>query len=559
MDDKILYQENRKSHKRFRPSKPFWNDELKLEFGKITKIERDLKNCTYRRQRGVLRRTFKEQRKAFDQLYRRAERVYHKEKLDKLEQDCGTDPKSFWTDVKKLGPRNKREIPWQVENEIGEITGDRAEVLERWVKDFEALYNPTRIGCKTRAEAVHERDTQDFTYLSELNMSDPLYEPVAGLNNNFTIEEIKKALDKLKNKKATGVDNVPNEILKLPVILDTLKELLQLYFDTGIIPSSWEKAIIKPLPKSSDKDQKVPLNYRGISLLSCVGKLYTSILNNRMLMYLDSNTLLNEEQNGFRKGRSCSEHIFTLHSIVQGRLEQKKKTWATFVDFSKAFDGVSRSFLLYKLLQVGVDGKFYKAVKSIYRHTVASINLNGELSKEFETFFGVRQGDSMSPTLFAIFINDLATELKLSNLGVRIGDQPVPILMYADDIILLADDQETLQSMLDILYAWCQKWAMTVNFEKTKFIEFRGLRQNSTDVKFYFGDTEIMRCSSYKYLGVYFDEKLKFDVHDDMISKAAKKALGALQFKYRQMKNMGYKTFTRLFETERCSDLRLWF
>jgi len=145
-----------------------------------------------------------------------------------------------------------------------------------------------------------------------------------------------------------------------------------------------------------------------------------------------------------------------LHSIVQSRCKKKKRTLATFVDFSKAFDGVNRSMLLHKLLSCGIDGKFYHAIKSIYNRTVACVDLNGVMGDDFETLCGVRQGDNLSPTLFSAFINDLATRLKESGLGVQMGDHKVPILLYADDIVLLAEDQTSMQRMLDILDDWCK-------------------------------------------------------------------------------------------------------
>ncbi len=112
-------------------------------------------------------------------------------------------------------------------------------------------------------------------------------------------------LDKLKNNKSPGIDKIPNEVLKTTAVKNCLLKLFQYYFDTGIFPSCWNQAIIKPIPKSRSKDQRVPLNYRGINLLSNVYKAYSSIINRRLSTYLESNELLDDVQNGFRKDRNC--------------------------------------------------------------------------------------------------------------------------------------------------------------------------------------------------------------------------------------------------------------
>jgi hypothetical protein len=112
-----------------------------------------------------------------------------------------------------------------------------------------------------------------------------------------------------------------------------------------IIPSIWKQAIIKPIPKSSTIDPRLPLNYRGIALLSTVYKLYTSVLNNRLVSYLEGNGIYAEEQNGFRQKLSCSEHIFSLSTILRNRKSQNKSTSLAFLDAEKAFDSIDRPYL----------------------------------------------------------------------------------------------------------------------------------------------------------------------------------------------------------------------
>ena len=131
------------------------------------------------------------------------------------------------------------------------------------------------------------------------------------------------------------------------------------------MPSLWSKSVIKPIPKNKANDPRVPSNYRGISLISTICKLYTHILNNRLVNYLETNSLIDDEQNGFRKDRSCEDHIFTLTSTLRNRKNANLDTFTCFVDMQKAFDRVNRDILYTKLAKIGVTGNFLDTI--IYR------------------------------------------------------------------------------------------------------------------------------------------------------------------------------------------------
>ena len=116
-------------------------------------------------------------------------------------------------------------------------------------------------------------------------MLDPLFEGNTNLNASITRSEVEKVVSCAKNGKTTGFDKIPYGVLKFPFIIDVLQAMFNLYFDTGILPSIWRKATNTPIPKDATKDKRIPLNYRGISLLSVVSKLYSAVLNKRLLIY----------------------------------------------------------------------------------------------------------------------------------------------------------------------------------------------------------------------------------------------------------------------------------
>ena len=142
-----------------------------------------------------------------------------------------------------------------------------------------------------------------------------------------------------------------------------------------------------------------------------------------------------DEQNGFRRNRSCLEHIYALYSVINKRKQQKLSTYVCFVD-EKAFDTVQRDCLWYKLISVGIKGKILNAVQSLYTNVQCqcAVKVNDYLSPLFKVSQGVKQKGKLSPTLFSLYINDLANEIKQMNLGVDIDELQLSILLYADDV-----------------------------------------------------------------------------------------------------------------------------
>ena len=142
-------------------------------------------------------------------------------------------------------------------------------------------------------------------------------------------------------------------------------------FEKHVVPSLCLKSVVRPIPKSSDKNPYVPLNYSGISLISCIGKFYSNILDNRLISCLDENNILVDEQNLFRKSRSCVDHIFTLSSIIKDKKMKNTSVFAAFIDMSKAFNCFNRSLLLYKLLKKNINGNLYLPFSALYDETLS--------------------------------------------------------------------------------------------------------------------------------------------------------------------------------------------
>ena len=549
MDCYLKYSDASKStRKKYKNKKPYWNDHLSTLWREMNIKEKEFLKCKGSKQSRTLKRAqFIKARQTFDKNLRQAERQFNKQVILEIDEVCTNNPHEFWNYIKQLGPRKRNSnIPFQVYNTDGNFDSNIQIVLNKWKSDFEQLFN--------RPAEADDSFSHDF-YLKakqmklqrEQEMTSDEYIMNSELNENISYDEVEKVIGGLKNKKSFGFDGIPNEALKQPDVVKLLYNLFNKCFHLHIMPSIWLKAIITPIPKSSTKDPHIPMHYRGISLLSCICKAYSCIINNRIVKYFELLELFADEQNGFRKQRSCLDHIFSLSSIIRNRSSQNLSTFCCFIDMKKAFDWID--LLFYKLLLYNIDGHLYHSIKSLYSHPVSSIKLNNYLTEWFYTESGVRQGDSLSPTLFGIYINDLAAELKSLNIGISINDVNVCTLMYADDIVLIAENENDLQSLLNCVYDWCYKWRLMVNIDKTNVVHFRKVRTLRTNFEFKYGEKNLDIINQYKYLGIILDEHLTFNATAAALAGGAGRALGSVITKFSHLKNIGYETYTKMFET----------
>ncbi len=544
-----LYGYNKGSSKRFKVKKPYWNNHLKALWVDMCKKEKDFlryKGPNHIKQ--FFRKQFADSSLLFNKELRKAERCYNKKKQDEIENICTENPRQFWNYIKKLGPQFSKKIPEEVYDEFGNINTNLHEVMTKWKTEYEKLYKPE----SDNFDNDFYREILELLRNAENRMKDPLYVPNPYLNNNISTDEINHVIDRLKNRKAPGIDNIPNEVLKCRAIKNCLRKLFQYYFDTGLLPSCWNKAIIKPIPKSRSKDPRVPLNYRGINLLSCIYKAYGSVINRRLTNYLEQNSLLEDVQNGFRPDRNCIDHIYVLHSIIKNRKNNSRDTFVAYIDFFKCFDLIDRNLLFFKLTEYGIDGKMYDTLKRMYSNTQSCVNINNNLTDWFKTENGCRQGDVISPTAFSIIINDLLKELNVCGIGVKLDcNLTLSVLAFADDIVLLAESADELQRLIDIVYRWSNKWRFMINPEKSQVVHYRNAPKAQTDFIFKLcnnGPT-LEKVSSYKYLGVYLDEHLTFTKTTDILATAGGRALGAMINKYKSLDMLGYDTYTKLYDS----------
>ena len=312
---------------------------------------------------------------------------------------------------------------------------------------------------------------------------------------------------------------------------DVFCKLFNRVLDSGSIPEEWMKGLILPIYKGKGNRDSCD-NYRGITLLSCMGKLFTSILNRRLTSFLEKNKLLSENQAGFRGNHSTIDHAFVLKVLVDVFCSLKQKLFCAFIDYRKAFDSIWRKALWYKLIKEGINGKVFNVIFNMYKNIQSCVLVNRKKSDFFGSFQGVRQGENLSPVLFSLFLNDLEQFLLQNDnnyLNTQLNESDkltdyitLLVLLYADDTLLLSSTAKGLQRALDSLFEYCSKWNLQVNSTKTKVMIFN---TRTNRLKFYFGRSELENVNSMKYLGILFHKNGKFYMAKKAVFEQAQRAM----------------------------------
>ena len=277
--------------------------------------------------------------------------------------------------------------------------------------------------------------------------------------------------------------------------------MFNVIFDSGNFPSIWTEGIVIPLFK---KGHAIDANnYRGITLISCLEKIFTSVINNRLLKWSNENSIVTDAQYGFKPGYGTTDASFSLHTVISKVLSRKKKLYCCFVDYRKAFDSANRYKLLFKLARSGITGKLYGIIISMYESLKSSVKFQCQFSQFFDCNIGLMQGEAMSPFLFSMYINYFENEL-IKDLcePIYLQDISLFLLMYADDTVLLSETAGGLQKVIDTLHTYSTKWNLCVNTEKTKIVVFRTSAKLSTKEKWVYNNESIEVVDCFNYLGL---------------------------------------------------------
>ena len=328
--------------------------------------------------------------------------------------------------------------------------------------------------------------------------------------SRVTKEEIIDEIKNLKINKSPGQDEFTAKFLKISVnkIAPVLCEIFNLSIKTGKYPDPLKIAKVIPIYKKGDPS--LTSNYRPISVLSCINKIYEKILFKRLYNFLEKYNILYEFQFGFRQGHSTEHALIEIVDKIKQAMDNNEITCGLFLDLSKAFDTVNHEILLYKLEHYGIRGPAYKLLKNYLTNRKQFVKLGKHKSELRDITCGVPQGSVLGPLLFILYVNDLSKACPTGNTRIFADDTNVFFKCKDTNEITRIGSQIMTQ-----LYQWFKSNKLTLNAEKSNFIIFRSKQNRIKNIpdQLSFDNLTINRSNYVQYLGVILDEHLTWNEH----------------------------------------------
>lgn len=380
----------------------------------------------------------------------------------------------------------------------GTLNEDTA-TLEAAVTHFSGIFNSIR-------PSRHEGFEWNKTGNEAWNLADSI----------FSQKNVFASILTAPTRKAGGESGVINELFLLcdrMALTNCLRGFFSLCFSTGLVPTSWKKAIIVPVPKKGDMSDIA--NYRPISLLEVSRKLFEKCLLNHLLEEMSSGKLkkLSEEQGGFRAGRSTLDQCAILEELMKAtRKKWKCQPVVVFLDIKAAYDSVNRNILFNKCTQIGMHSQIVESLRQLFDFNNGCIQIGAAKSRSFKMYAGVQQGSLLSPLLYSIFLDGIRDKLqkgpglvfqKRPNNVKEMLQRPIQInaLLYADDIAIIGKDTKDVQKLLDLAQEFASQ--NTFKFNPAKCVWIGEHHENSLTIE----ETRLRRVNTFEYLGVSFDKK----------------------------------------------------
>ena len=465
------------------------------------------------------RKAYNRQRNACVKLLRDSKKEY----FSNLNTKNVTDNRKFWKSVKTCfsDKSNSFENITLVEN--GEVVSNDKEVAKIFSEYFDTLVSNLNLKVPNNTLTPNE------------NIDDPILAAICKYQNhpsikiikekhcndkfsfsNVTIDCIKSEIKNLNTQKATQESDIPTKIIKehIDIFSQFLNQTVNNTINFSDYPSNLKNADVTPAYKKDSRNDKS--NYRPISILPNLSKIYENILNKQMTLYFEKK--FSKYQTGFRKGLSAQNCLISMIEKFRKCLDQKGDYAALLTDLSKAFDCLPHDLIIAKLHAYGFDKPSLKLIHSYLSGRYQRVKINNTYSSYKLIKHGVPQGSILGPLLFNIFLCDMF------------------LLLHETDIASYADDNtpyttgkspsevlNELKSAASKIFDWFNNNAMKANQDKCHL-----LSSLDPETSISLEMCDIKNTKSQKLLGVTIDKKLTFEEHVSKLCEKASRKINAL-------------------------------
>ena len=443
----------------------------------------------------VLFKEYKEAKAEFRRIQREAMREYEMNKMKEIVKSQEIDQRHFWYIVNKNKRKSNSVHP--IKTSCNKTLIDPDEIREEWKQYFQVLYTPKDESCYDKEFKNHVKTSLEEMFKeSQNNIADDV------LTIPITVKEVESVIKGLKSRKAPGYDLLTTECFKYGGIKfkESLTKLFNIICKMEYVSKQFKHGIIVPVPKGN-KDMCDKDNYRGITLLPVIGKIFEKCILQRVEKWAKENNVINEQQ-GAAQERCSSMHVsWLVREVIAKHNENGINVYVGMLDQKKAYDTVWQDGLFYILYKAGLKGKAWRLMQQFYNGFICYVKIGGKLSHGFEALQGIHQGAPCSMFMFEVFTSKLLEQLAKCYFSLNLYGLNICSPAYADDLTIMSLSKEGLQTMLSLVFKYSVKWRFEFNATKCSIMVFGNKKEDISDSKFMLGKIRVKSSNSEVLLG----------------------------------------------------------